>query len=116
MAGRQAGEQLVVGRQAFGWYVGRQRKAGLVRRSCLRSGGRHGGKAGRRMGSRLDYRRTEGRHADRSQAIKCQVAGSEKINLFLYKKLEHLQESGIPTNLNILFHFGIVTIYHEMRF
>jgi hypothetical protein len=30
--GRQAGMRLVVGRQAFGWYAGRQRHAGLVRR------------------------------------------------------------------------------------
>ncbi len=36
-AGRQAGEQLVVGRQAFVWYAGRQQTAGLVRRSGMQS-------------------------------------------------------------------------------
>jgi hypothetical protein len=35
--GRQAGEQLVVGRHAYGWYVGRQRTSGLVRRSGMQS-------------------------------------------------------------------------------
>ncbi len=117
--GRQAGEQFVVGRQAFGWYVGRQRTAGLVRRSCLQSGhsgkrrdGKAGRQAGGRAGRRLECRRAEGRHAIR------QVPGGRqwKNYLFLFKQLGHLQESGILTNVNILFHFSIVTICHKMRF
>ncbi len=72
-----------MGRQAVAWYVGRQRTAGLVRRSCLRSGGRHGGKAGRQAGGKQAEKQAGRKQARRLRQVSDRWQAVKKTNFVL---------------------------------
>jgi hypothetical protein len=113
----QAGRRAVGGRQASIRLVCRQTEDGWPCAQNMSAVRWKAWRQGRQAGGREADWITGGLKAGTQTEVR-QVPGGRqwKNKLCLYKNLEHLQESGIPTNLNILFHFSIVTICHKMRF